>query len=37
MSLGEGRPTLFRISAQAYNCIGDYERLADCLTALSAD
>lgn len=36
MSLGEGRPMLFRISAQAYNCIGDYERLADCLAALSA-
>lgn len=37
MSLGEGLPMLFRISAQAYNCIGDYERLADCLTALSTD
>lgn len=36
MSLGEGRPMLFRISAQAYNCMSDYERLADCLTALSA-
>lgn len=36
MSLGEGRPMLFRISAQAYNCMGDYERLADCLTALIA-
>jgi isopenicillin-N epimerase len=37
MSLGEGRPMLFRISAQAYNCMDDYERLADCLTALIAD
>ena len=34
MSLGEGEPMLFRFSAQAYNCIGDYARLADCLAQL---
>lgn len=34
MRLGPHEPMLFRISAQAYNRIEDYERLADCLTAL---